>query len=80
MGTPIGGTVEILSGLDPELLYRSPEPDDMAEKILQFLARSEAELKGLRERCRQFVLAHYDWDLVTQRLMEVMQELADRST
>lgn len=79
VGTPLGGTVEILSGLDPDLLCKGPEPEEIAEKVLQFLSRSEEDLQGLRGRCRQFALAHYDWDPVVEKVAAQMEALVDPS-
>lgn len=78
LGTPVGGTIEILSELDPELLSRSPEPKEIAQKVLQFLSRSEAEWAALRQRCRQFALARYDWDRIAQKLLLHMEALVDK--
>ena len=78
LGTPVGGTVEILNGLDPDLLFKSPEPGDIAEKILHFLSLSEMDLRRLREKCRQWVLEHYDWDQIVQQLMVNIRELVNK--
>jgi glycosyltransferase involved in cell wall biosynthesis len=69
LGTPVGGTVEILSGLDPALLCRSPQPDDLAEGIGRLLA--DPALAPSAEACRRYVLEHYSWDDVAVRLEEV---------
>jgi glycosyltransferase involved in cell wall biosynthesis len=66
LGTPVGGTVEILSGLDPALLCRSPQPDDLAEGIGRLLA--DPALMPSAEACRHYVLEHYSWDDMAARL------------
>jgi glycosyltransferase involved in cell wall biosynthesis len=65
LGTPVGGTVEILGKLDPRYLFKDTKPESMAsliiETCLQF--RNDPELRRhVSARCRAFVEAHYSWD------------------
>jgi glycosyltransferase involved in cell wall biosynthesis len=64
LGTPVGETVEILSGLNPYLLFASSRPEDMARGILEHLSAPAIS----RERCRRYVLEHYSWDRTTIEL------------
>lgn len=61
IGTPVGGTVEILSGLDRRLLAGSVESDALAEAILGFLG-SPLRQELTPERLHQFILDKYTWD------------------
>jgi glycosyltransferase involved in cell wall biosynthesis len=79
LGTPVGGTVEILQGLAPALLCRSPQPDDLAACIVRFLA--DPARVPATEACRRYVLEHYSWDDMAARLEELFTavlEDADR--
>ena len=75
LGTPIGGTKEILDGLDGRLLFKGTEPRHISEKILYFLNR-QSELDNLRGKCRQFIVDNYSWDNVAQKLEETLVKVA----
>ncbi len=64
LGTPVGGTIEILSTLDPCLLFASSQPEDMAKGVLEYLSTPTISSK----RCRRYVLEHYTWDDMVARL------------
>lgn len=61
LGTPVGGTIEILNRLDSNLLFRDASAGSMAELILRFLD-DPSRLKEIQVKCRQFVLDNYSWD------------------
>jgi glycosyltransferase involved in cell wall biosynthesis len=63
LGTPIGGTPEILHPFDPSFLFRSPSPIDMADGI-QAAAKRYADKDAyrlLRQRCRHYAESNYSW-------------------
>lgn len=71
MGTPVGGTREILSALGETLLFKAATPAAMADKLI-------AAIEGRialpdRESCRAFS-ARYDWEAVVPRLRVVFEE------
>ncbi|MEW6614139.1 MAG: glycosyltransferase family 4 protein [Thermodesulfobacteriota bacterium] len=74
LGTPIGGTKEILEGLDERLLFEGTEPKDISERILYFLNR-KSTMEDLRGKCRQFAVDNYSWDVVAQKLEEILVEI-----
>ena len=65
LGTPVGGTKEILGRLDKELLFKDIEAKSMAEKILLYL--SSKDLLMLSKKCRDFVVSNYSWDRVVSK-------------
>lgn len=67
VGTPIGGTQEILRDLDPRFLFRSPSADDIATGLLEHIPEVAGN-QALRTRCRQFVEERYSWEAVIPRL------------
>ncbi|HOJ21545.1 MAG TPA: glycosyltransferase family 4 protein [Armatimonadota bacterium] len=67
VGTPIGGTQEILRDLDPRFLFRSPSADDIAAGLLERIPEVAGN-QALRARCRQFVEERYSWEAVIPRL------------
>ncbi|MDI6641513.1 MAG: asparagine synthase (glutamine-hydrolyzing), partial [Elusimicrobiota bacterium] len=73
LGTPIGGTVEILSKLSERinLLFDSNTPEAMSTKINQFIQLPKEQLVELLKRCRQFVLDNFTWKKVVDKIEEV---------
>lgn len=61
LGTPIGGTLEILRNLDKDLLFKGIGPEEISEGILNFIGRKD-EWKEIREKCRMYVSNNYSWD------------------
>jgi glycosyltransferase involved in cell wall biosynthesis len=65
LGTPVGGTVEILKRLDPRLLTEDGRPESIAAGILAFrndLRPSPSRACQWSERCRRFAAAHFSWE------------------
>ncbi|HLV81342.1 MAG TPA: glycosyltransferase family 4 protein [Chthonomonadaceae bacterium] len=71
LGTPIGGTPEILAGLSPDLIFASATPADMAERIDAVLAGRIALPDAAQ--CRAYS-ARYGWPEVLPRLMAAFHE------
>ncbi|MBI5427145.1 MAG: glycosyltransferase family 4 protein [Nitrospinae bacterium] len=67
LGTPVGGTVEILQGLDAGLLFRDASPEAIADRIEAFL-KDPAPVLALRRKCRETAVARYDWEQVVDRI------------
>lgn len=72
LGTPIGGTKEILAGLDTRLLLEGTEPRHISERVLYFLDR-KSELENLRGKCRQFIVDYYSWNGVVQNVEKILR-------
>jgi len=78
LGTPIGGTVEILSGFDPQFLFKDISPESMAEGI-KFAIEKHFNDKNkygtLRLRCREYAANNYSWKRHTDNLTRIIQEV-----
>jgi glycosyltransferase involved in cell wall biosynthesis len=65
LGTPVGGTVEILSGLHQGFLFNDISPESMAEGIHKTIDQFFAD-KGayheLRRKCRKYAEDNYSWE------------------
>ena len=76
LGTPVGGTQEILGDVAPEWLFQSASPGDMAALILkayQTIQSAPDQWRLLGQRCRLHVQTHYNWEThidVLEQLME----------
>ena len=70
LGTPVGGTQEILTHLGPGFLFNDSTPDSMAELILETLrtwTRDTSAHQKVSKRCRRLAERHYSWeDHITQ--------------
>jgi len=74
VGTDVGATPEILSGLDTRLIVPGTSPEALAEAISKFLEQDWA--KGLTpERLHQFVLEHYQWDQHVEAVEQIYRDL-----
>lgn len=65
VGTPIGGTKEILGKYDANFLFNDTAPDSMAKLILKkyhVIKQDPKRWKQIAAQCRQFVEAHYSWE------------------
>lgn len=69
MGTPLGGTTEILKGFDPGLLFRGTNAPDLVEGL--GWALSHSNMLPSREHTRDYVLKNYTWDTVIPQIKEV---------
>lgn len=71
LGTPYGGTKEILPKLSPELLFADSTPEAMEAKLLSVL-KGDTVLPS-REACTEHVLQRYTWDRVAASVGQVFE-------
>ena len=81
LGTPVGGTREILSRLDEGLLLKGVRPEMLAEGIVgchrRWHTRGE-DARRMRRRCREIAENCYSWELNIAALERIMS--GDRHT
>lgn len=77
LGTPVGGTREILSRFDSSFLFGGTDPADLAAGILGHLSTLVGD-EAVRSRCRQFVLNEYAWDVLVPRVEALMEQVVAR--
>jgi glycosyltransferase involved in cell wall biosynthesis len=68
--TPVGGMPEVIANFSPDLITASSEVTDIAERL-------EAALTGKismpsRTACREYAVAHFDWQNITQQIRQVL--------
>jgi glycosyltransferase involved in cell wall biosynthesis len=76
LGTPAGGIVEVLSAIDPELLFPDTSPEAMASHILTWLDRVQrgaSSPQAFSYRAR--VAEHFNWDTSMERLEALFEEV-----
>jgi glycosyltransferase involved in cell wall biosynthesis len=81
LGTPVGGTKEILGRLDSRYLFRDTTPEAIAELIMETCLQfkdNPSLWQNLSSRCRKFVEAYYSWEEnvnTTEKLfLEILSE------
>ncbi len=78
LGTPVGGTREILSGFAPDFLFRDTSPEAMVQGIQKAIARffpNSQRYERLRYRCREYAEKSYSWQRHTNQLESILDEL-----
>jgi len=79
LGTPVGGTKEILTHLGPEFLFADSNPVSMADLILKTIKRWDKDPKGYNEisqKCRHIAEHYYSWEAHIDRLEGLFQQMA----
>jgi len=74
IGTPIGGTSEILTRLDPHFLTKGTSPEDLADGIFTFFQSKRREEFGPK-RLNDFVRKNYTWEKHTEEVEQVYKKL-----
>ncbi|MFW6131031.1 MAG: glycosyltransferase family 4 protein [Candidatus Aminicenantaceae bacterium] len=65
LGTPVGGTKEILNGFDSSFLFEDISPQSITELILQkykYYKKNPDMYKKLSQRSRKYVENNYSWE------------------
>jgi glycosyltransferase involved in cell wall biosynthesis len=74
LGTPGGGTPELLEPLEPELVLPDDRPASIADALPRWLAEP-TRLGDLGVRARQLAVDRYDWERVVDGLQDVCSEV-----
>jgi glycosyltransferase involved in cell wall biosynthesis len=80
LGTPIGGTVEILRRLNPGLLFKDVSSESIAELILDThreFQKNPVSQGRLSIQCRRFVEQNYSWKKNVDRLEDLFREILE---
>lgn len=78
LGTPVGGTKEILSGFDPDLLFKDLTPEAMAEGIrmaIEKLFADKGQYANIRLQCREYAAQNYSWQRHIDQLKSILDEV-----
>jgi glycosyltransferase involved in cell wall biosynthesis len=82
LGTPVGGTKEILAHMGPEFLFADSTPDSMARLILKSIqgwATSPEIYNEISRKCRTVAEKHYSWDTHITRLENLFKVTLQQS-
>ena len=78
LGTPVGGTREILSGFAPDFLFQDTSPEAMAHGIQKAISRFFANIQQyeqLRHRCREYAAKCFSWQRHINQLRTIINEM-----
>lgn len=78
LGTPVGGTVEILSELDSKYLFKDTKPESMAELIVKTCQKFKSNPERwqyVSSQCRLFVEENYSWEKNVDSLENLIAEV-----
>ncbi|MFH1993111.1 MAG: glycosyltransferase family 4 protein [Pseudomonadota bacterium] len=78
LGTPVGGTKEILSGFDAQFLFRDTSPESMADGIrfaIEEYFYDKNRYDALRLRCREYAKKNYSWERHIDQLKSILEEI-----
>jgi len=65
LGTPVGGTREIIGGFNQEFLFKDTTPDSMADLIAEkyrIIKDNPHAWKEISKQCRNYVERNYSWE------------------
>jgi len=77
IGARVGAIPSVIDEGQDGLLFRYPDPDSMAQALLELLA-NPSRRTGMGEAGRRKVLENYTWEIVTGRLRAVYAEVIRR--
>jgi glycosyltransferase involved in cell wall biosynthesis len=75
LGTPGGGTPELVGAIDPALVLKNDHTHTLADALPVCLA-DRARLERLGQRARSIAVERYDWERVVDGLEAVCNEVA----
>ena len=77
LGTPVGGTKEIIGNFDPSFLFEGTDPHSMVELILKkyhIIKNNPQRWKEISHRCRKYVEDNYSWEKNVDALEELFKK------
>jgi glycosyltransferase involved in cell wall biosynthesis len=78
LGTPVGGTREILTKLGSDYLFDDSTPQSIASGILNALngwATDQAVYENISQTCRKVAEQHYSWDNHVSKLEDLFYSI-----
>ena len=78
LGTPVGGTKEILGIFDTSYLFRDTGPESIAELIIEKCQQFKDNpnlRKSVSSQCRNFIESNYSWETNVGATERIFQEI-----
>ncbi len=73
VGTPVGGTIELLQPFNPELLSAEVSPTSFSEVLHKILTKGREEIHQMGRDARSHVEAEYGWERTAADLKRVLE-------
>jgi glycosyltransferase involved in cell wall biosynthesis len=70
MSTPVGGMPEVLRPFEPNLVTIDATAGAIAERLTEYFTGKW--VLPDRERCRDYAVQHYDWQIIAPRVREIL--------
>ncbi|MFH1458942.1 MAG: glycosyltransferase family 4 protein [Candidatus Omnitrophota bacterium] len=74
LGTPVGGTIEIIRKFDENLLFKDASIDAISEGIMNFLERIK-EWPQISVQARNFAQNNYSWSKIAEKNEDFFREI-----
>ncbi|NIO49828.1 MAG: glycosyltransferase [Candidatus Aminicenantes bacterium] len=78
LGTPVGGTKEILSKFNPAFLFKDTSPESISDLILEkynYYKEKPEEYEKISKQCRIFAEKNYSWERNIDEIQTVFAQL-----
>lgn len=76
LGTPVGGTIEILKSIDEQWLFADTTPEAMADRLESFL-KDPRPFLALKPLCREVAVTQYGWEHVVDRVEDEFYKISN---
>jgi glycosyltransferase involved in cell wall biosynthesis len=76
LGTPVGGTIEILKSIDEHWLFADTTPEAMADRLESFL-KDPRPFLALKPLCREVAITQYGWEHVVDRVEDEFYKISN---
>jgi glycosyltransferase involved in cell wall biosynthesis len=77
LGTPVGGTKEILGKFDPSFIFKDTTPDSIAELIIEkyhIIKEDPEKWSEISTSCRRYVEENYSWEKHVDALERLLKK------
>jgi glycosyltransferase involved in cell wall biosynthesis len=77
LGTPVGGTNEILGNFDLSFLFKAIDPNSMAQLIMEkyeLIKHNPQKWEQISRQCRNFVERNYSWEKNVDALEDLFKK------
>jgi glycosyltransferase involved in cell wall biosynthesis len=78
LGTPIGGTKEILDRFDSDFIFENTDPKSISKKIIEkytIIKKNSKRWEQISHQCRNFVENNYSWEINIDSLEELFKKI-----
>ena len=80
LATPAGANQEILSALDPRMVFAGCGPDDIAQGTVWFLREYQKCTHEMRAKCFSFARNNFSWKKCVDGILETLQPVLSGKT